>query len=244
MMINFIRELKSRDGGFLYWIYLFFIYVKKYHIFSLPVFFIMIIYSYFISFRLFGFCIIPKVCFSCGVYRIRLDKNRKSIAIIENGILIFEKWNSGSATTISLGKESRLEILNTFVLGDNCKVSIMNYSCLKIHGKSVTQLSGITSDSIILCSKKIEIGAGSIFSWNCYISDSSQHIFNEKLTIEPVLIGSHVWVSEGVTLTPGTIIGSGSVIGAKSFVKGEFPENVFLAGSPAKIKSMNISWRR
>lgn len=243
-MKEYIVSLKDRDSSFLYWIYLFFIYLRKYHIFSIPVFVLMLFYSYFISFRLFGVSVLPKVCFSSGLYRIRLAKSRKSTAIIRDGILVFEKWRSGVPTTISLEKGAKLEILNTFVLGDNCKIAIANSAKLKICGKSIAQLSGITADSIILCCQNIEIGEGSIFSWGCYISDSSQHTYNGKLTVEPVVIGSHVWVSEGVTLAPGSKIGSGSVIGAKSFVKGEFPKAVFLAGSPAKIKSTDISWKR
>lgn len=243
-MKSYIRNLKDKDGKFLYWVYLFFIYVKRYHVFSIPMFLIMVFYSYFISFRLFGFNVLPRVCFSLGVYRIKLDKDRNSTAIIKKGILVFEKWRSGSATTIILRNKSRLEILNTFVLGDNCKLALTDSSNLKIYGKSISQLSGITSDGIILCSANIEIGEGSILSWNCYVSDSSQHIYNGKLIIEPVIIGSNVWLSEGVTLSPGSIIGSGSVVGAKSFVKGEFPNNVFLAGSPAKIKKRDISWKR
>ncbi|MEH8021234.1 acyltransferase [Rheinheimera metallidurans] len=243
-MKSYIISLKDRDGEFLYWVYLFFMYVRKYHIFSLPIFLSMVLYSYFISIRLFGISIFPKVCFSSGLYRIRLIRSHKSTAIIIKGILIFEKWRSGVPTTITLGANSTLEILNTFVLGDNCKIAVASCGHLKICGKSIDQLSGITADSIILCSQKVEIGEGSIFSWNCYISDSSQHTYNGSLKVEPIVIGSHVWVSEGVTLAPGSKIGSGSVIGAKSFVKGEFPKAVFLAGSPAKIKSTDINWKR
>ena len=55
------------------------------------------------------------------------------------------------------------------------------------------------------------------------------------LVAVPVQIGARTWIGDGVVILPGTIVGGGSVIGANSVVKGIFPENSLIVGSPAKI---------
>ncbi|HCQ3388734.1 TPA: acetyltransferase, partial [Escherichia coli] len=53
---------------------------------------------------------------------------------------------------------------------------------------------------------------------------------------------------ENVTILPGACIGNGVVIGANSVVRGEIPNNVIIAGVPAKIvKKYNyerMQWER
>ncbi|BDZ04334.1 hypothetical protein V3C52_16535 [Escherichia coli] len=51
-----------------------------------------------------------------------------------------------------------------------------------------------------------------------------------------------MWIGENVTILPGACIGNGVVIGANSVVRGEIPNNVIIAGVPAKIvKNITMS---
>jgi maltose O-acetyltransferase len=52
---------------------------------------------------------------------------------------------------------------------------------------------------------------------------------------KPVNIGDNVWVGGGVTILPGVTIGDGTVIAAASVVTKSFPDNVVIAGNPARI---------
>ncbi|MFY4765192.1 hypothetical protein ACOTWG_10835, partial [Aliarcobacter butzleri] len=65
------------------------------------------------------------------------------------------------------------------------KIVVQNNAELIIEGIEKS-LSGITCDTIIICSKRILIGADSIISWNVYISDSSQHKIAGTLKIDDV----------------------------------------------------------
>lgn len=50
-----------------------------------------------------------------------------------------------------------------------------------------------------------------------------------------VVIGSNVWLCDGVAVLPGSIIGKGSVIAANSVVNGTIPPFTIAAGVPAKV---------
>ena len=51
----------------------------------------------------------------------------------------------------------------------------------------------------------------------------------------PVKIGNGCWIGGGAIILPGVSIGDGTVIGAGSVVTKDIPDNVVVAGNPAKI---------
>lgn len=57
-----------------------------------------------------------------------------------------------------------------------------------------------------------------------------------------VCIGKHVWIAMGTTILGGTNIGDNSIIGAGSLTNKTFPNNVIVAGVPAKIVKQNVDW--
>ena len=52
---------------------------------------------------------------------------------------------------------------------------------------------------------------------------------------EPVTIGDNVWIGGSVTIVPGVRIGNNAVIGAGSTVTRDIPDNVLVAGNPARV---------
>lgn len=51
---------------------------------------------------------------------------------------------------------------------------------------------------------------------------------------EPVIIGDNVWIGGNAVILPGVTIGDNVVIGAGSVVTKDIPDNVVVAGNPAK----------
>ena len=50
-----------------------------------------------------------------------------------------------------------------------------------------------------------------------------------------IVIGNDVWIGARVTILPGVRIGSGVVIGAGAVVTKNVPDNVVVAGNPARV---------
>ena len=59
---------------------------------------------------------------------------------------------------------------------------------------------------------------------------------------KPISIGKNVWIGGNTVICPGVTIGNNVVIGAGAIITKSFPDDVFIAGNPAKIiKSIDNS---
>ena len=56
-----------------------------------------------------------------------------------------------------------------------------------------------------------------------------------KSLYDPISIGKGAWICSNAVILAGSKIGSGCVVAAGSVLKGNFPDNCLIAGSPAKI---------
>lgn len=97
---------------------------------------------------------------------------------------------------------------------------------------------------------KVVIGRDSMLSDRIQIRAEDSHAIydvesgNRINPSKDIFIGQHVWIGYQATILSGTKIKNGSVVGFGSVVKGMFPNNVILAGVPAKIVKKNVAWER
>ena len=109
-----------------------------------------------------------------------------------------------------------------------------------------TMFNGVS----ITAYKKVIIGENCQIASNTFIADTDFHpispierlkqVKGEKYSFDSVnkkgiVIGDNVWICWGAIILKGTKIGNNSIVGAGSVVKGNFPENVVIAGNPARI---------
>jgi maltose O-acetyltransferase len=87
---------------------------------------------------------------------------------------------------------------------------------------------------------KIEIGDNTMIGPNVQIYTAMHPMDKtERATMlefaKPIKIGNDVWIGGSAIICPGVTIGSGVVIGAGAVVTKDVPNDVFIAGNPAKI---------
>lgn len=92
---------------------------------------------------------------------------------------------------------------------------------------------------------KLEIGSGSIFSWNVSILDGDGHslkIDKKNNNAAGITIGRNVWIGNNAIILKGVDIGEGSVIGAGSVVTHSIPPYSLAVGNPAKVIRTGVKW--
>lgn len=60
--------------------------------------------------------------------------------------------------------------------------------------------------------------------------------------LRPIRIGANSFIGMRTILLPGTTLGNNVIVGAGSVVKGTFPDNVVIAGNPARILCSTEEW--
>lgn len=106
-------------------------------------------------------------------------------------------------------------------IGKNCLIG--EYSVLRGQG-------GITIGDRVYTSPFTQI-----LAVNHVIDDPNIPIINQGITAEGIVIEDDVWLGSAAIITDGVHIGRGSVIAAGAVVTSDIPENVVVAGIPAKI---------
>ena len=83
----------------------------------------------------------------------------------------------------------------------------------------------------------IEIGDFTIFAPGVKII-SANHSKNDFVLHDktnPIRIGKNCWLGANAVILPGVVLGNNVIVGAGSVVTKSFPDNVTLAGVPARI---------
>ncbi len=62
--------------------------------------------------------------------------------------------------------------------------------------------------------------------------------------LRSISIGANSFIGMRTMLLPGTTIGNNVIVGAGSIVKGTFPDNVVIAGNPARIICSTEEWAK
>lgn len=147
-------------------------------------------------------------------------------------------------TGCSANLVGRVTLINQNI---KCGKNVTIYPDVMFYGDGKIEIgdnSSIGNGTIIYASKfgGVVIGSNTLIAAQCYVIDCDHGIThgecikNQKNTVEPVRIGSDVWLGANVTVLKGSSIEDGAVIGAKSLVKGKINSNMIAFGIPAREK--------
>lgn len=117
-------------------------------------------------------------------------------------------------------------------------------------GKIIINEGVCMSGCTIYSMEKIEIGRNTDIGSGCKIIDNDFHPlpYSERYPVErlnmirkrPILIGEGCFIGVNSIILKGTSLGKNVVVGAGSVVCGTFPDNVIIAGNPARIIKENL----
>lgn len=151
-------------------------------------------------------------------------------------------------STITFSKEGRSNIFShslSNLIGLSQRCIIVARKGGKIDIGSRVCMSGCTIYSI----DSIKIGSHTDIGSACKIIDNDFHplSFRERRPIErlelvrhrPIVIGDGCFIGANSIILKGTKLGKNVVVGAGSVVCGTFPDNVIVAGNPARIIKRN-----
>ncbi|PTS72527.1 acyltransferase [Stenotrophomonas sp. HMWF023] len=94
----------------------------------------------------------------------------------------------------------------------------------------------------ITCGERLVIGQGTVIAGFVSITDIDHDyqevgvpVMSQGHTTKETRIGRNCFIGMGVRIQPGTRLGDGCVVGANSVVRGEYPANSVIVGSPARV---------
>lgn len=158
-----------------------------------------------------------------------IRKTPGSIIKIGNNVSILSSFDSNS---VGINRPSMLATLRP-----GASIKIGKYSGL--------------SGTVISAAKSISIGENVLIGANCTLVDNDSHVVNYKnryvknskkyiendaeINIGQIIINDYVFIGMNSIILKGVEIGKGSVVASGSVVTKSFPENVVIAGNPARI---------
>ncbi len=169
---------------------------------------------------------------------------------IESNVTLKNKKHIFMQTGVSIGKFVTIDGLSEsgVHLGRNVNIGpytiIQGTGIMTRLGKGLTigDHSGVGAFSFFGCGGGVTIGSHVIMGQ--YVSFHAENHHYDRLDLpikqqgvnrKGIRIGDNCWVGAKVTFLDGAVVGNGCVIAAGAVVKGEIPDNVVIAGVPAKI---------
>lgn len=103
------------------------------------------------------------------------------------------------------------------------------------HGCSFLDMGGITIEDDVLIGPK-----ANLITENHPLDPGNRR----ALVTKAITIKKNAWIGAGVTILPGVTVGENAVVAAGAVVSKDVPDNVVVAGVPAKIiKKINLHIR-
>lgn len=147
---------------------------------------------------------------------------------------------TSAPATLRMFKNSRLETRGWVHMSPGTNVVIGPGATLRIAG------SVFFSGGTVLCSGLIEIGEATGIAWDVNISDSDMHpvvVDGEPMPhCQPIRIGDHVWVGNGVRILKGVTVGDGAILAAGAIVTKDVEPRTLVGGVPARVLRKNVDW--
>jgi acetyltransferase-like isoleucine patch superfamily enzyme len=94
----------------------------------------------------------------------------------------------------------------------------------------------------------IDIGHSCMLAMNCYLGDADWHDLQHRIYAPgksaAIVLKDNVWIGDSALVVKGVTIGHNSIVGAQAVVTHNVPDNVIVAGNPARVvRTLNAEHR-
>lgn len=145
----------------------------------------------------------------------------------------------GERNVVYFGPNARVASSEVVITGSNNLVYFGAFSSsggvsIAICGSGQTV---VVSDHCMISSR---VSIGRTFDLALYSTETGRRIDAPK----DVMIGERTWIAREVVIEPGVVVGPNSVIGQCAVLSERYPEGAVLAGAPARVRRMGVTWGR
>jgi len=159
---------------------------------------------------------------------------KKKFSSIKGRPLVWGIWNvvvygpniSLGKNVVMVGANGNKTHLTTTKQGDQAGHISIGDNVLVMNGVRISSGMGITIEEDCMLANF------------CYIMDSDWHDIYDRTkqgTPKPVVLEKGAWIGDSAIVCKGVRIGENSIVGAGAVVTKDVPQNVVVAGNPAKI---------
>ena len=167
----------------------------------------------------------------------------KKVKVIEKKRLtIGQKTKLQDGVYIDALSRDGVQFGDNVVIGRNTRIECTGGLQLIGKGVKIGNRTTFGNDCMFGAAGGIEIGddvvAGQFIrfhSENHNFNDLTKLIREQGVTHQGIKIGNNCWIGAGAIFLDGAEIGDGCVVGANAVVTKKFPDNVVIAGIPAKV---------
>jgi len=165
----------------------------------------------------------------------------------------------GTGCRLVIGPGARLWDCSLTLAGDGAELFIgadcqlrQARLCVEDQGSRLVigaQTSIIGATLVSQEGRLLQLGEDCMLAQYADLRNSDSHAIYDRhgVRINPardVVLGDHVWLGLGCSITNGARIGNGTVIGAVALVTGEIPPDCVAFGVPAVPRRTGIRWER
>jgi acetyltransferase-like isoleucine patch superfamily enzyme len=171
------------------------------------------------------------------VRRVRARSRAWSWRLLHPGVDVGKGVLIGARCRLFLDRDAAL------VLGDGCEIDDGTTIAVYDRGRLELGARAFVGHSCTLAARSsLQVGAGTFLAELVSIRDHD-HTVGEApssgaMSIDPVLVGSDVWIGAKATVLRGARLGDGCVVGANAVVRGELPARSVCVGIPARVVRM------